>query len=1228
MMNSASDQEIKVEEVSPETFPVVGVGASAGGLIAFKEFLSAVPADSNMAYVLVQHLSPKHESVLPELLSSSCAIPVKFAENNVKLEPNHVYVIPPNRMLTAIDGRLSLEPIKNRRIKLIDRFFSSLGIVHQSFSVGVILSGAMDDGTLGLQVIKSSGGITFAQEVSSADHGSMPQSAIKSGAVDFVLPAAEIIPKLLQINQPFHTDYSGQEREQHTPEADEEIFKQLLSVLRIRRGVDFLNYKQSTIKRRIIRRMALNKIESAAEYLRFLRDTNTEQDLLYNDLLISVTSFFRDTSSFEIITSKVLPTILHKKKETDPLRIWVAGCATGEEAYTLAICILENLGDRAYTRKIQIFATDISETAIAKARVGVYKQSELSGLSAQQILQFFNKVDGNYQVSKALRDLCIFAHHNLLKDPPFSNLDLVSCRNVLIYLDPMLQKRALSTFHYGLNEHGYLMLGRSESATGSTDLFAPAFPQEKIYQTKGIKGRYRNITSTLTESAMKDLDRKDEGADRAKDIHALADSILLTKYTPSGVLVDPAFDVVEFRGKTDQWLVVPPGRPSFHVLTLAREGLAFEIRTLLHLARTTQMPARKEQVFYKFHDVQHYADIDVIPITELEEMHFLILFQPSRQSLALALHVEPSELDEAKLNALLERNAQLEKELSQTREDMRAITEAQEAANEELQSANEELLSGNEELQSLNEELEKSKEELQSTNEEISIVNSELLDRNEQLNNARKYNEEIFNTIHDPLLILDAELRVLRATDGFYRLFRLREEEVEGKYVYDLSDGKWRIPAVKHQLIGVLPKQGYVKDFEVEINTGFGMRVLMLSARQFTPHNQNTLILLAIHDITDSRKVEKGLADTERLLAESEDRLHFAMESAGIGAWDFDPVSGDLIWDQRCKALHGIHPSEHVSYSRYLNQISAEDRDLVAYTTHKSLIGEADGNFNIEYRLVDLGDGKEHWIKSKGKAYFNKEKIAVRFIGTVSDISAEKRVERETAELIRRKDEFIAIASHELKTPITSIKGIIQILDRSVSKGNLDRAKELTSRAERQVDKFTSLVDQLLEGTNLQAGELKLHKTYFSLLDLVQTCSQNPVYNREDLHFKISGSADIIVHADRNRIEQVLMNLITNAAKYSPESDLVQIKVSETDGIAKVQVTDFGIGLDKHKLSLIFDRFYRVDEQNVNFPGLGLGLFIAAEIIKRHKGEIGVDSAPEKGSTFWFTLPAREEPYE
>ncbi|MGZ3872419.1 MAG: CheR family methyltransferase, partial [Mucilaginibacter sp.] len=572
-------------------FPVVGIGASAGGIEAFKLFLQAVPKKSGMAFVFVQHLSPDHDSNLPEILQKFSAIPVHLIIDNIHLETDNIYIIPPGNILTAVDGVLKLEPAKNKKVNTIDIFFSSLAVVHQSFAVGVVLSGALNDGTQGLQFIKSYGGLTFAQSEDSATFDSMPRSAIKSGAVDFVLPAEQIIAKLVTINHPFHTNYTETEISRNDPEHDEETFRQLLTVLRIRRGVDFVNYKQNTIKRRIIRRMALNKIDKPADYLTFLRENKHEQDALYNDLLISVTNFFRDPQSFDLLCNTILPALIQHKTANDPLRIWVAGCATGEEAYSIAICIQEYMGDKTTDRKVQIFATDVSEIAISRARTGIYRPAELEGLSPIQVQQFFNKLDGSYQVNKSTRDMCVFAHHNLLKDPPFSKIDLVSCRNVMIYLEPVLQKRALSTFHYALNEKGYLMLGKSETIGINTDLFSPINKNEKIYQSKGPHGRIRTVTSERSEQTLKEIDQvsPDKGE---KDINKIADSLLLAKYTPSGVLVNEAFDIIQFRGKTEAWLTASPGKPSFNVLKMAREGLSFEIRNLLHAAKTKKATVR------------------------------------------------------------------------------------------------------------------------------------------------------------------------------------------------------------------------------------------------------------------------------------------------------------------------------------------------------------------------------------------------------------------------------------------------------------------------------------------------------------------------------------------------------------------------------------------------------------------------------------------------------------
>src|SRR5665213_1871257 len=513
----------KVNEGSTSSlqFPVVGIGASAGGLDAVRAFLQALPAKSGMAYVFIQHLSPEHESNLPELLQKVAPFPVQQITDNLHIEQDHLYIIPQNKVVTAVDGALKLAPLekKNKKGHTIDLFFSSLGVVHQSFAVGIVLSGALSDGTLGLQVIKSYGGLTFAQDEGSAAFDSMPKSAVKAGVVDFILPPEKIAERLVAINHPFHSDYSTGEISETLPQHDGEIFKQILTVLRVRRGVDFIYYKQSTLKRRIVRRMALAKIEKPADYLAFLRENKYEQDALYNDMLISVTNFFRDTQSFDVLCDTIFPELISSKTINQPLRIWVAGCATGEEAYSMAMCLQEQLGDKAAAMKIQIFATDVSEIAIAKARIGLYRQTELEGISASRLQQFFTKLDGSYQVSKTIRDMCVFAHHNLLKDPPFTKIDLVSCRNVLIYLEPVLQKRALNTFHYALSEGGYLMLGKSETIGNNTDIFAPVNGTEKIYRRKGMAsgGRFLTGGSPGREQTFRDIDRSTQKESADKD---------------------------------------------------------------------------------------------------------------------------------------------------------------------------------------------------------------------------------------------------------------------------------------------------------------------------------------------------------------------------------------------------------------------------------------------------------------------------------------------------------------------------------------------------------------------------------------------------------------------------------------------------------------------------------------------------------------------------------------
>ena len=876
----------KVKILSSNLFPVVGIGASAGGLDAFKRLLKAIPEDSGMAYILVQHLDPAHESILADLLQRVTKIPVQEITDNVQVMPDHIYIIPSNKLLTATDGvlQLSARLPKNQRNLPIDVFFASLAEVHQSHAIGVVLSGTASDGTLGLKAIKDYGGITFAQEQQSAAYDAMPQSAIDAGVVDFILPPEMIPQQLLRLNNTGKASPINEEG--YTEQAREDGFKKILSLLRMKRGVDFTYYKQTTIRRRIDRRIALCMKGSMAEYLVFLRENGAELDILYQDLLIPVTQFFRDPKMFDKLSETVFPILLKDRQRNDLLRVWIAGCSTGEEAYSMVMCFQEYIADKALNVNMQVFATDISEIAITKARSGIYSSNEMNGLSADRLQQFFTKTDGKFRLNKIIRDTCVFAHHNYLKDPPFAKIDLISCRNSLIYLEPFLQKKALTTFHYSLKEKGFLILGKSETAGQASELFSGFDKTNKFYTRKPVKGNFLHVLTDRNDEIIdRDINKAFRSDNNKDDFQKSGDEVLLSKYVPPGVIVNGELDIVQFRGATGMWLEPSPGKPSSNLLKMAREGLSFELRNVLHKVKKSKEAIVKENIPLQFAGKEHLVTLEVIPLPNTIEPYFLVLFRDTTMPADTGEHQNKKNnkgKQDLRFEKELIRNKSLQNELAQTREDMRSVTEDQEAANEELQSANEELLSGSEELQSLNEELETSKEEVQTSNEELIIVNQELFDRNEQLNLSRLYAESIVSTIREPLIILNKELKVRSANKAFYDKFQVKEEETEDQLLFELGNKQWDIPGFKKMLEKVLPQKINIVDFEVETNFPvLGERIMLLSAiRIIRDHSEEQSILIAIEDITERRKKNKeemGLsAELEKKVFDRTFSLHEA----------------------------------------------------------------------------------------------------------------------------------------------------------------------------------------------------------------------------------------------------------------------------------------------------------------------------------------------------------------
>jgi len=1041
-----------------KSFPIVGVGASAGGLKAFTQLLQHLPSDTGMAFVLVQHLDPKHVSILPELLAKATKMTVSEVKDGMPVEPNHVYVIPSNVNMAVFHGILNLMPrteIRGMHMP-IDYFLRSLAEDQGGKAIGVILSGTASDGALGLKEIKAAGGITFAQDPGLAEYDGMPRSAIAAGVVDFILSPENIANELARIGRhPYITRPKAAEEAKLLPEAGGDLMSKIFLLLRRATGVDFTYYKQTTIKRRITRRMVVNKLDKLEDYVRYLQDNPAEVEALYQDILITVTDFFRDREVFEALKREVFPEIIKDKAPDAPIRVWVPGCSTGEEPYSIAISLLEFLEEIPKKPPILVFATDINEKAIEKARAGIYPESITVDVSPERLQRFFVKVEGGYQVNKVIREMCIFAKHDITKDPPFSRLDLISFRNVLIYLDSVLQKKVIPMLHYALQPKGYLVLGTSETVDGFTDLFGLVDKKYKIYSKKPVPSRLpvdfaaRGYPLERLEAG-KGVGVPAEAIPSRFDVQKEANRIVLDKYAPAGVIINDNMEILQFRGHTGLYLEPAPGKASLNLLNMAREGSALDLRTAINEARKTNAPVSKEDIRIRYNGDFRDVNIEVIPIKAPSgESYYLILFkEATAPSGPEAKEAKPSKKKKPVEEKRVEERetTKLKQELAATKEYLKSTIEEKDAALEELRAANEEIQSSNEELQSINEELETSKEELQSTNEELTTVNDELQNRNlelmqltDDLNNlitsvdipiimlgndlrirrytsmaerilniipsdvgrpigdirlkidvpdleqlildvirnlsvkrqevqdeearwysmqirpyrtsdnkiggavialfdidqikrslekaeeARNYAQAIVETVREPLVVLDAELRVVSANQSFYQTFHVAKEETENKLIYELGNRQWEIPKLRELLEDILSKRTQFQDVEIDHDfPEIGRRIMLLNARRITQEIKGAeLILLAIEDITGRKRIEEG----SRIAKELSDALN-DINAAIISTLDFDEIMKRVVADAGkalgCESAAIIIREQNLWAIRYVYEMPQE----------------------------------------------------------------------------------------------------------------------------------------------------------------------------------------------------------------------------------------------------------------------------------------------------------------
>jgi len=964
-----------LRENGSKSFTIVGIGASAGGLEAFEQFFSNMPPDSGMAFIVVSHLDPTHKSILGDLLKRYTNMEVFQAQDGMAVKPNCVYLIPPNRDMSILHGSLQLfEPAKSQGIRHpIDFFFRSLAEDQGEKAIGIVLSGTGSEGALGLKAIKGEGGLVLAQEVKSAKYDGMPSSAIATGIIDYVLSPDKMPAQLLNyIRRPYSRPLLPVE----TPTGkSQDLLQKIFVLIRAQTGHDFSLYKQNTILRRIEKRMAIHQIERLTDYVTYLRNNPAETEALFKELLIRVTNFFRDPNAFEVVKTKILPLLLKNRPVDTPLRIWVPGCSTGEEAYSLAIIVREYLQELKKNVKVQIFATDIDGTSVETARAGIYPESITVDVSPERLARFFVKKGATYKVKEDIREMVVFAAQNLVKDPSFSRLDMISCRNLLIYLNSALQKKVLPLFGYSLKPEGILFLGSSETIGDHADLYSVLDKKWKLYKVKRSAGAPLPVAPR--SAALRDIDDtvpQDPGPRKpgAPGIGALTEQLLLESYAPPCVIVDEKGDIFYVHGRTGAYLEPASGKARLNVVEMAREGLRLELRTALRTAVSRGKNVLVNGLHVKANGGFLTVNLEIKYIKKPEHLQGLamVVFHEVLQT----KREKPSQGKSLPRDKSNRHVAELETELKYTKEHLQSTIEELETSNEELKSTNEELQSSNEELQSTNEELETSKEELQSVNEELLTVNAELqstidelmhassdmnnllsgtqiatiflsndlrlrrftpavadiisliqtdmgrpvsdialkleyrelaqdandvlrtlasrekevrgdngrsylmrimpyrtvknvidgvvitfIDITEQKNtqealrDALAFFEGIVETVREPLVVLDADLRVVLTNKAFYKTFKVAPADTEKKLIYELGDRQWDIPALRELLEQVLPGKSQFNNVRVDHEfPGIGHRTMALNAREiFQQRTQTKAILLAIEDVTD-----------------------------------------------------------------------------------------------------------------------------------------------------------------------------------------------------------------------------------------------------------------------------------------------------------------------------------------------------------------------------------------
>ena len=1214
---------MQASEAAPKP-TVVGIGASAGGLGALKRLFEHVPCDTGLAFVVVVHLSPEHKSHLPDLLQPSVHFPVRQVIENTLLEPNNVYVIPPNANLSAIDTHLRLSKLEElRRGRApIDHFFRTLARSHDGHSVGVILTGTGSDGTLGLKEIKAKGGLIIVQDPNEAEFDGMPQSAIATGMVDRILPVAEIPEVLLRYMRTdprvnFPGDGKDVEHDERT------LLRKVLTILKTRAERDFSRYKPATILRRITRRMQLNYIEDFNQYVERLRESSEEVRALADDLLITVTSFFRDRAVFEKLEKEVLPKLFEGKGPKDGLRVWSVGCATGEEAYSLAMLLMEEAGRREAPPRIQVFASDLHKQSLDLARDGIYPGDIETDVNTERLKRFFQEENGGYRIRKEIRDLVVFAPHNLLGDPPFSRIDLISCRNLLIYLDRSIQNDVVDLFHYALAPDGYLLLGSSESMEAS-ELFRPEDKKLSLF-------RRRNVPGPEPRLPVFPLSRMSVDGDPASRPEYLQPNVpyqtlhhsLLERYAPPSILVSPDDKVVHLSEHAGRYLVHPGGTLTPSVVKLVREELRIDLLSMLQQIRNKREPVDSRPIPVRFNGHPVPVVMQVRPAQQMDqEGYALIIFNEHAdgsdgRSGEPGVPIEPAQ--EAG------RVARLEADLNDARQRLQAIIEEYESSREEMKAANEEMQSSNEELRSTMEELETSKEELQSINEELQTVNQENRHKVEELSQLSTDLQNFLAATDIATLFLDRDLRILRFTPRVAQLFNMRVTD-RGRPISDLTNRlgyeQLRIDAeaVLSQLVPI--------EREIEDDTGRWYLMRVLPYR--TPEGRIGGIVLTFIDITTQKKAENVLRSSARELFAEGAWLRTVMDTLNEGIIATDAEARVRYLNSAAERLTGWQQSE------------AAGKPIGELYDLRTLIGDPVEQSHLQKALSEISAvGKERFVlRSRGGQTTPIEDSTAPILAAghvegavtiVADITERLRQEGLRKEEQDRLEDEVQKATDQLGQTRTELRALSAYLINAQEQERKRLARELhddfgqrlavlgmsANRAFEQLHENPTETQEILQSIikevstlNLGLREVshRLHPSVLEDLGLIAALRSLIAGFRDDgidVSFRLPDEIPALTADAATALYRIAQEALRNAVRHAPGAP-VHVNLETQDKSMQLTIRDGGQGFDLTKVRL----------------GGGLGILNMNERARLVNGTLLLHSRPGDGTVITVRVPA------